>query len=256
MAVQNLTLISSALSTYTAQAQGVAGQGEQPAARQSPTDVKGRQPADSSQVRLSVAGQLRAGLDALQAQARRLQEAASSASPQEIRNAVRNFVQSFNALNDTAAAARNAPDNPFEVKQQVTRVQDEMRRALQGTAPEAGQALQNIGVTAQRDGTLTVNQARLDAALRDNRAAAAQTIVDVATRVQATAQRQLAEGVTAPTSQPETRQPSAPATPQRDTPEARLEAQRAAQRLQLSQQLAAGYVARNAVASYFNVSLL
>lgn len=256
MATQNLSSISSALGAYTAQAQGVFGQGEQSAARQKPVNVETSQSSISSRERLSVVGQLRAGLDQVQVQARRLQDVAAFGAPQELQAAVRNFAQAINALNGTAAAARNAPNNPPEARQQAARVQEEMRRALQSSTPEDGQLLQNIGVTMQRDGTLAVNQARLDAALRENRAAVTQPVTDVATRVQSAAQRQMVELTSSSTLEPIIAQSGIPATPQRDTGESRLEVQRDTQRRQLAQQLAAGYVARNAVASYINVSLL
>ena len=258
MAVESMITATSAISAYSTQAQGSDAQ------RLPSAGVAARK-EDRSEPRFSVAGQVKATLEGVQAKAEALRSVDNSQTFTDFKASVQDFVQSVNVLNRSAtesaakAAARQESriDAARGEQQRAAQTASELRQAQQA-AGQALQQLRSFGIEQQRDGNTTINQERLQNRFETNPAETLNAFTQTADRVGQAIDRQLSSiGDIGNNTNESFSKPSAIAQPDSDSAraQARLEDQKNYQQRLASQLAGAGsYAARNAVVTYLSVS--
>ena len=245
MAVSSISRSIAALNAYDSQ--GQSGDAQNPPASLLRSD-------SAAQTRLSVFGRVQSSLADLQARAQALKNFSKPPTLDDFKTAAQGFVQSFNALSKTVnetSSLRQGLLNDLRPGQALS----EVRKALAGMGESPISALQKQGVERLKDDTLAIGQKTLDKAFQADRQGVLNTFAEVADRVGKAIDQQLSsngivakkvQGLGARANEPEAA---------RDAASARLENQKSFQQ-HLATQLAqaGGYVARNAVATYFSVA--
>lgn len=213
----------------------------------------------SAQTQLSFLGRTKLSLEDIQASAQAARNVNNPPTISDFKVAVQGVVQSLNALASVArqAAADTAARPSALTDNRPSQAFNQVRNALQDSDGNAARSLQRLGVSQTPEGTFAVNQRQLEASFQEDRQGILSALFDVADRVDAAAERALTG---APPAREET-ETETPENTDRPTPDEEAET-RAAQRESFRELLAAqlanagGYVARNAVATYFSVAAL
>lgn len=243
MAIEGITFQgSSAVSAYTAQA-------ENADSRQNPT---GAQPSQTFSVvsKISNASQVRASLEDVQSKAKALKDFSKPPTLQDFKLAIQGMVGSLNNLRKSVEASKT--DN------YGLQIQKGIDLAVDGKDSGAQSDLRKAGIDRKDDGTLALNQAQLDKSFNEDRPGTLSAVSSIATRIDAVAGKQPAPiGVSdKKSSDLSTKQPDR--TEERRADErtrTKLDTQKNSQQLLASHlATAGGFVARNAVVTYFTVS--
>lgn len=241
MAISSIVSSSiGAIDAYTAQSHGSDSQAASTQQSQQ----------SSSITKLSAAGVLKSSLEDVQVKAQVLKNVSNSSSDlQEFKGAVQGVVGSINTFRQSIAAA--------EVDQNTRPAFSNVERAVFGDNNQTASALQKSGLDRQDNGTLTIDQNKLDNTLQNNRQGTLDAFSQLAARVENAAARQTQVQGSSNSNQTINNSTENQTPPSdRTSDEARLNAQKLAQQLASQQALASGYTAHNAVASYFTVNSL
>lgn len=237
MDIPSVSLMSSASGAGSSQAQGSGTQKNPLALRRE----------SSTNTQLSALGQVKLSLDDLKSKAQALQGFQKPPTLADFKVAVQGFVQSFNALHKSVSdAAAKAPA--------LNQTLDDVRSALAGSNDSSLSALQQVGISGQKGGTFSINQNQLDKSFQNDRVGTLSTLSDVASRVEKTADKQISSNGFIGKKMNDLSERSNEIESQRRNTQVRLDVQKNSQQRLVSQLSADGYVARNAVLSYFSVS--
>lgn len=234
-----------ALNAYSSQAQS--GGAQNPPASLQRKDV-------ATQTRLSAFGRVQYSLADLQARAQALRNFNKPPTLDDFKTVVQGFVHSFNALGTTVGEVSGQKHAALNEDIRPGQALSEVRKALAG-AGDASATLQKQGVDRLKDGGLAVNQKVLGQAFLSNRQGALDTFAEVAGRVGKAIDKQLSNnGIIGSRMQDLSTRTNELET-SRHVAHPRLDHQKSFQQ-HLAAQLAhaGGYVARNAVATYFSVA--
>lgn len=212
----------------------------------------------SSTTQLSAFGRTKSSLEDIKASAQAINNLSNPPTFSDLKVAVQGFVQSINALASTVkqAGLDASEKSAAVVDTRPSQALNEINKAFSGQGGSSLAALQKLGIS-ENEGTFSINQRQLETAFQENRQGSLSALVEVADRVESAADRQLTG---AP---PVDQQNNATAPAESQSDDARNEAQAtAAQRDSFKELLAAqlanagGYIARNAVITYFSVAAL
>lgn len=248
MAISSVSLTSSVIGAGASQAQG-------DGAQQNPLAALQRKTA-STNTQLSVFGRVKLTLDDIKAKAQALENLSSPPTLSDFKVAVQGFVQSLNALNKTVNEA-TAKSAAIESDSRPAQALNEIRKAVAGSDGEGLSSLQKIGISSQQDGTFSINRKQLEQSLRDDPGGTLSTLSDVADRVEKAADEQLSGNGSVDNEASGLNGQSSEQEETRSDAQARIDSRKNFQQL-LAAQLAnaGGYVARNAVTTYFSVAAL
>lgn len=212
----------------------------------------------SSTTQLSAFGRTKSSLEGIKASAQAINNLSNPPTFSDLKVAVQGFVQSINALASTVkqAALDASEKSAADVDTRPSQALTEINKAFTGEGGSSLAALQKLGIS-ENEGTFSINQRQLETSFQENRQDSLSELNKVADRVEDAADKQL-------TGAPPIERKSnaeAPAASQsddaRNEEQARV-AQRESSRELLTAQLAnaGGFVARNAVLTYFSVAAL
>jgi len=249
MAVTAISQTSIAVGAYT-NSQAQAGD-----AQNTPLATLQRN-ASSAQTQLSPFGRVKSSLADLQAKAEALKNFSKPPTLNDFKGLVQGFVQSFNNLNKTVGEVSRQSSELYGKQSQAARTLDEIRKAA-GPNEASIASLLKQGVERQKDGAMSLSLKTLEKSFQADRQGTLNTFSEIADRVGKAIDKQLfgsgsiGKKVQDLSPRPEESQAT------RNTDQARLDNQRSFQQ-RLAAQLAGagGYVARNAVATYFSVASL
>lgn len=190
----SITQLSSGVATVgSTQAGGIASRQVAPIAPETARTrgtVKAEEKLASTKVELSAQGQVKAAFAELQTAAKAVAEPQRTATADETKQAVENFVSAFNKANATANNATKASAPAGELRR---------------TVDEASADLKKSGIAQNRDGSLSVDSRALETALRERPAQTVAAVAETARKVERTATRELATGSNPGAATPDTR---------------------------------------------------
>jgi len=146
---------------------------------------------DSTTARLSKFGLLKSAVSASQVAAHALTELSSTASSSDVTTAAGNFFNAFNSAASTANDA-SAVSGSTATAQSAKRVANDLKRALTAD-PVTGDAMKRLGLTVQKDGTLTQDAKKFAAALTSDPAGVRAALASIGKRIDAAATTELAK---------------------------------------------------------------
>lgn len=249
MAVSGISQAFAAVGAFDSQAQ--AGD-----AQNNPLATLQRKEA-AVQTQLSAFGRVKSSLADLQAKAQALKSFSKPPTLEDLKTVVQGFVQSFHNLSKTVNEVSSQKQSALNGDVRPGQALNEIRKAAAGANDASIGALQKLGIDRQKDGTFSINQKTLDKSFQADRAGMLTTLSDVADRVGKAIDKQLSSnGFIGKKVQDLSARVNDLENTRSATPE-RLDNQKNFQQ-RLAAQLAnaGGYVARNAVATYFNVASL
>ncbi len=211
----------------------------------------------AAQTQLSGPGRVKYSLADLQAKAQALLNFNNPPTLGDFKTLVQGFVQAFNSLNKTVSEVSSQKQGALYGDAHPVQSLNEIRKAAAGTNDSSLGALQKLGIDRQKDGTFSINQKTLDQSFQADGTGALDTISEVADRVGKVIDKQLSgNGSIGKKEQDLSARPSNQEN-NRNSSQERLDTQKNYQQ-RLAAQLAnaGGFVARNAVATYFNVASL
>lgn len=148
---------------------------------------------ESTQVQLSAYGQIKGAVSELQAASKAVSEPRKTATADDARKTVDNFVAAFNKANSTVARTTRNDRKETGALANDARARiagNDLRRAV---AQDDGLAeLKKAGITQNKDGSLSLDAKALDKALKEAPAETVAAVAEVARRVETTATRELA----------------------------------------------------------------
>lgn len=240
MAISSIASAStSAIDAYTAQSRSSD-------LRQNSSNTQQSQQS-SAITKLSAEGVAKSSLEDLQAKARTLKSLSKSPNLQDFKVAVQGVISSINTIRQSVAAA--------ETSRGAKQAADNVDKSVFGNKNESS-TLQQAGLNRQTNGSLGVDEKNFDAALQKDRQGTLNAFSALASRVDEAAGKQIQANGNSDINTSNLSRSQNAVQNQRNSDEARLNAQRQAQQLAAQQSLASGYAARNAVASYFTVNSL
>lgn len=245
MAVSVISQSITALGAFNNQAQGGDAQNGSLATLQSKDNA--------AQAQLSLFGRVQSSLDDLQSKAQALKNFSKPPTLNDFKVMVQGFVQSFNNLNRMVNEVSSSKPDALSSDSRLGKTLDAMRNAAAGPGGASISALQKQGVERQKDGGLSLNQSTLDRAFQNDRQGSLNTFAEVADRIGKAIDKQFSSNGSIGSKV----QRLSAATDGGGALPPRLDAQKSFQQ-RLAAQLAntGGYVARNAVVSYFNVAAM
>ena len=211
----------------------------------------------AAQTQLSGFGRVKSSLADLQAKAQALKNFSKPPTFEDLKGVVQGFVQSFNALNKTVNEVSSQSQNSLNGDARPGQALSDVRKAAGGINDGSAGALQKLGIDSLKDGTLSISQGALLKSFQSDRAGTLTTLSNVADRVGKAIDKQLSSsGFIGQKTQDLSARANEPAS-NRNPIQDRLDIQKSYQQ-RLAAQLAnaGGYVARNAVATYFSVASL
>jgi|GEM_PF-1288858 len=146
---------------------------------------------DSTTAQLSKFGLLKSAVSGTQVAAHVLTALATTASSSDVTTAVGKF---FNAFNSAVSAAKDASAVPgsSSALQSAKRVTNDLKRVLIAD-PATENAMKKLGLTVQKDGTLTHDVKKFAAALSSDPAGVRTALATIGKRVDAAATTELAK---------------------------------------------------------------
>ncbi|MDD2915649.1 MAG: hypothetical protein PHP70_10065 [Gallionella sp.] len=191
--------ISTAISSYTNQAQADAVSQSSLVTQQSPLNaitlnpVAALQRIEASTVtQLSAYGQVKSSLADIQDKARALKNISQPPTFADFKGVVQAFVQSFNSINQTVSNV-TSKKGALNGDNRASQALDEIRKAVAGPKENALSSLQGLGVSQQANGKFAINQQQLSKSFQDNPQGALSTISELSGRVTQTADKLLAD---------------------------------------------------------------
>lgn len=158
-------------------------------------DQRVEQQRSSTEVRLSAFGQLRSSVAQLQESAAALANNANGANtvpPADAadasRSAATRFVNAFNQARSTANQVTQSSSSALAGDGRAAIAASQLSRTL---SDDSRQQLRNIGINANPDGTLGIDQQRFNQALQDNAQGVGDALARVGAQVQQSTTRQL-----------------------------------------------------------------
>lgn len=148
---------------------------------------------ESTKVQLSAYGQIKGAVSELQTASKAVTEPKKTATADDARKTIENFVSAYNKAN--AAVARTTRNDRKETGALANDARariagNDLRRSV---AENDGLAeLKKAGVTQNKDGSLALDTKALDKALKESPAATVAAVAEVATKVEKTATKELA----------------------------------------------------------------
>lgn len=244
MAVSVISQSITTLGAFNNQAQGGDAQSNPLANLQSKDSA--------AQAQLSLFGRVQSSLDDLQSKAQALKNFSKPPTLSEFKVVVQGFVQSFNNLNRTVNEVASSKPDALRSDSRLGKTLDAMRNAAAGPGGASISTLQKQGVERQKEGGLSLNQSALERAFQNDRQGSLNTFAEVADRIGKAIDRQLSSNGSIGS-----KAQSLSASNDGGSAPPRLDVQKSFQQ-RLAAQLAntGGYVARNAVVSYFNVAAM
>lgn len=211
----------------------------------------------SATTQLSAFGRTKLSLDDIKASAQAIKNLGNPPTLSDLKVAVQGFVQSLNALTSTVkqAAADAAAKSSAIADARPAQALTEIHKAVSGPGEGSLAALQKLGIS-ENAGTFSINQRQLEKAFQENRPGSLSALFDVADRVESAADKRLSDAPPAD-AKSNANTPESPPEDARNEEQSKV-TQRESFRELLAAQLAnaGGYVARNAVATYFSVAAL
>jgi flagellar capping protein FliD len=193
MDISSITQLSSSVAaTGSTQAGGIASRQVAPQTAIAPEaapkrgTVKAEEQLASTKVELSAQGQVKAAFAELQTAARAVTEPQRTATAEDTKQAVENFVSAFNKAN---AAVNNATKTNAK---EADASAGELRRAASEANGSA--ELKKAGIAQNRDGSLSVDSRALETSLRERPAQTVAAVAETGRKVERTATRELAAG--------------------------------------------------------------
>lgn len=151
------------------------------------------QQLESTQVQLSAYGQIKGAVSELQAASKAVSEPRKTATADDARKTIENFVSAYNKANATVArTTRNDRNEPgaLATDARARIAGNDLRRSV---AENEGLAeLRKAGITQNKDGSLALDTKTLDRALQQNPPQTVAAVAGVARQVERTATRELA----------------------------------------------------------------
>ena len=249
MAVAGISQTVSTVNVNNIQAQAGGAQGNLLAVLQQKTA--------SVQTQLSVSGRVRYSLADLQAKAQALKDFSKSPTLQDFKTVIQSFVQSYNNLSKALAEFSSQKQTATSSDSGPRQALNDVRNAVSGSDNGSSTSVQKLGIQSQGDGSLSANMKALEQAFQNNRTESLSTLAGVADRVSTAIDKHLPindnngkniQDLSAGVEESKTKS---------NNTQVRLDTQKNFQQ-RLAAQLAGagGYVARNAVVTYFNVASL
>jgi len=256
MAVSNVS--SAVISAFSAQQQTASQTSSQNQQKNPLAALQSK--VSSTNTQLSLFGKVQSSLADLQARAQALKGFEKSPNLNDLKVAVLGFVQAFNTVH-TVVVKATQKQAPLANDSRSTRALAEVSRAV--IPPDntpSRTALEKIGITREKDGSLSVDQTALEKALREDQSGTLNTLAGLGQRVEQAAGQQLSSksGVSAKVSDLTER--ANELDKQQQDLQQRLEAQKNTQQLQAAQLASLGgstsASSHNAVATYIGVASL
>lgn len=151
------------------------------------------QQLESTQVQLSAYGQIKGAVSELQTASKAVTEPKKTATADDARKTIENFVSAYNKANDTVTRTTRSNRREAGALANDARARgagNDLRRAV---AENDGLAeLKKAGINQNRDGSLSLDTKALDKALKERPAETVTAVAEVATKVERTATRELA----------------------------------------------------------------
>lgn len=212
--------------------------------------------ASAAQTQLSPFGRVKSSLADLQAKAEALKNFSKPPTLNDFKGLVQGFVQSFNNLNKTVGEVSRQASELYGKQAQAARTLDEIRKAA-GPNEASIASLQKQGIERQKDGAISLNLKTLEKSFQNDRQATLNSFSEVADRVGKAIDKQLSSSGSIGKKVQDLSAREEGGQTARYAEQARLDYQKSFQQ-RLASQLAGagGYVARNAVATYFSVASL
>jgi hypothetical protein len=178
------TYLASNGTTQTSQTSKATGQGLQKA------EQRVQALADTTSAQLSSFGKLKSAVSDAQISARGLAGLSSSAKPADVKTALTNFVNAFNAA-ASAAKTTATVSGDSAANQSAIRVGKDLQRSATSDTSNLN-ALKQVGVTLGADGKLAVDATKIGAALTANPTAVRDTLGKLGRQVERTSTQELA----------------------------------------------------------------
>lgn len=151
------------------------------------------QQLESTKVQLSAFGKIKGALSEVQTASTTLSDPKKTATTADIKKAVEGFVSSYNKTNSAVSTAIKGDGKQAGALADDSRARvadSDLRRTLSAGSNNAD--LKKIGITQNKDGSLSVDTKALDNALKSNSGQVLNTVAGVAGQVSKTASRELA----------------------------------------------------------------
>ncbi|HTJ96338.1 MAG TPA: flagellar filament capping protein FliD [Rhodocyclaceae bacterium] len=141
----------------------------------------------ASEVQLSAFGQIKSSVAELQSSSKTLSEVKNTDTVVETKKVAQNFVNAFNKARDTATKATER-NGTLADNGRAKVATNEVSRSLNSTSTNE---LKSIGITANKDGSLKIDQQKFEQAFNANPTATTKALADVGKQVEASASKQL-----------------------------------------------------------------
>lgn len=209
----------------------------------------------SARTSLSPVGRVRSSLDELQARAQALKSFSKPPTLDDFRTVVQGFVQSFNALNKTVHEVNSRKPGVLDAESGPGRALGEIHKAISGTDAGGSASLRGQGIDRLKEGALAINQNTFGKAFQADRQGALNAYSEMADRVGKVIGRQSPSNDLIGAGSQDLSARGHGAEVSRTISQPKLDIQKSFQQ-HLAAHLAnaGGYVARNAVATYFSVA--
>jgi len=202
MDLSSIAQLTTSISSVSSQS-GSVGSGTVPAARQDGTTAAAKATKratdrteanlESSQVQLSAYGQIKGAVSELQSASKAVAEPRNTATADEARRTIENFVSAYNKANATVArATRNDRDGTGALANDARArgAGNDLRRSA--SEGESLAKLDKAGITQNKDGSLSLDAKALDKALKESPTGTVAAVSAVARQVEKTATKELA----------------------------------------------------------------
>lgn len=182
---------------------GSVGSSTIPVARQDPTAAAAKatkratgrteEKLESTKVQLSAYGQIKGAVSELQAASKAVSEPRKTATADEARKTIENFVSAYNKANATVARTTRNDRKESGALANDTRARgagNDLRRSV--SESEGLAKLDKAGITQNKDGSLSLDTKALDKALKESPTETVAAVANVARQVEKTATKELA----------------------------------------------------------------
>lgn len=150
------------------------------------------QQLESTKVQLSSYGQIKSSLSEVQSASKTLSDPQKTATVSDVKKAVEGFVNAYNKANsavDKAVQGDGKRPGALADDSRAKVTDNNLQRSLSAGSNLAD--LKKIGITQGKDGSLSIDTTKLNAALQSNSSQVRSTVAGVASQVEKTATREL-----------------------------------------------------------------
>lgn len=148
---------------------------------------------ESTQVQLSAYGQIKGAVSELQAASKAVSEPKKTATADDARKTIENFVSAYNKTNATVARTTRNDRKEAGALANEARARSAGNDLRRSVGENDGLAeLKKAGITQNKDGSLSLDTKALDKALRESPGETVAAVAEVARKVEKTATKELA----------------------------------------------------------------